>query len=330
MPGPKTHDIFYRHLKQKLNSSTLSSFKHYDDYNVFAQGHDFFIYHDFYKIWNQKKLDKNVGDSVLLQEHKFQEFVYNFLKCAQNNGSIEDEQTRLFIGPGYIMHHILDANTHPFIIYYSGDHTRNPENKTWQHGIVENLIDIYMMKEFEQVDPKTYPVYKDFEFSNTLSSGLINTLNESLESTYGITNGGNKIEIAINQMSLFMKTLKFDKHGIKRTVFDKIDPLLKGTSSFSYHRELNDVSQYLNEEHDLWVHPMYESIQSTESFMDLYNKALVDGACIVNEIERICQSGRIHVDDIYSVVPNVASTYGLECGQEFEIKNKKVKSKAIL
>ena len=69
MPGPKTHDIFYRQLKQKLNADTLSGFKNYDDYHIFAQGHDFLIYYDFYKIWNQKKLDKNISDSVLLQEH---------------------------------------------------------------------------------------------------------------------------------------------------------------------------------------------------------------------------------------------------------------------
>lgn len=327
MPGPKTHDIFYRQLKQKLSAATLADLNHYDDYRIFAQGHDFFIYHDFYKIWNQKKLDKNIADSVLLQEHKFQEFIYNFLKCAEKNGAIEDEQTRLFIGPGYIMHHLLDANVHPFIIYYSGDHTRNPDNKTWQHGIVENLIDIYMMEEFEYINPKTYPVYKDFEFSESLSSGLITTLNESLEKTYGISNGGNKIEIAINQMSLFMKTLKFDKHGIKKVVFDAIDPLLKGTSSFSYHRDSNDALPYLNKEHDLWLHPMYDSIKSNKSFMELYDKALIDGAYIVNEIEKLCKNGNIHVDDIYSLIPNIASTYGLECGQEFEIKNKKYMKK---
>ena len=88
MPGPKTHDIFYHQLKTKLNANTLSSFKNYDDYSVFAQGHDFFIYYNFYKIWNQKKLDQNVQESVLLQEHQFQEFVYQYLKSASNSGAI--------------------------------------------------------------------------------------------------------------------------------------------------------------------------------------------------------------------------------------------------
>ena len=48
MPGPKTHDIFYKDLKGKLNPKTLDSFPNYDKYNIFVQGHDFLIYYDFY------------------------------------------------------------------------------------------------------------------------------------------------------------------------------------------------------------------------------------------------------------------------------------------
>lgn len=325
MPGPKTHDIFYKQLKNKLNSVTLSDLKNYDDYSIFSQGHDFLIYHNFYKMWNQKKLNKNISDSVLLQEYKFQEFIYNYLKIAENNGGISDEQVRLFIGPGYIMHHLLDAYTHPFIIYYSGDHTRDPKNKTWNHGIVENLLDIYMMKTIEKIDPNTYPVYKSFKFNKNINSTLIKTLNDSLEKTYGIKNGGNTFKISFYQLELFMKTLKFDKTGIKKIIFDAVDPLLKGTSSFSYHRKIDGINKYLNEENELWLNPMSDSICSNESFMELYDKALINGSYIIDELEKICKNGKINRDDIYSLIPNVASTYGLECGLDFKIKNKKYK-----
>ncbi|MDD6223393.1 MAG: hypothetical protein PUB18_00100 [bacterium] len=327
MPGPKTHDIFYQQLKRKLHPDTLKNLPHYDEYRLFAQGHDFLIYHDFYKLWNSKKLHHNIQNSVLLQEHKFQQFVYCFLKTAKNNGAIEDEQTRLFIGPGYIMHHLLDAYTHPFIIYYAGDHTRDPNNKTWQHGIVENLIDIHMMKTYEKIDPKVYPVYQDFAYQQVTTNGLLQTLDQSLYEIYGISNGGNIFNLSFYQVSLFMKAMKFDKLGLKRLIFDKIDPFLKGTSSFSYHREVRDVTVYLNEEHELWFNPLDANIQSTESFMDLYHKALTDGAYIIDQLEKICESGMVHRDDIYSLIPNVASTYGLECGRKFEIQNKKVYKK---
>ncbi len=322
MPGPKTHHIFYKDLKEKLSSATLKSFGNYDKYSIFAQGHDFLLYHDFYKIFNQKCLNANVEASELLQEFHFPEFVYQYLKAAENSGAIEDEQIRLFIGPGYVMHHLLDAYTHPMIIYYAGDHTRNPERPTWYHGIVENLLDIYLMAKKEGINAATYPVHKDFTFDkNLIRRALICTLDESLKATYGIHSGGKLFFNSFSQVALFMKCLKYDRTGVKRRAFDCLDPLLKGTSSFSYHRNPSSAVRYLNQDHEEWVNPMDDGIRSTQSFMDLYDKALIDGAAIVNQLERLCQKGSIHRDDVYDIIPNIASTHGLECNQKIKIKN---------
>lgn len=323
MPGPKTHDIFYKELKKHLNENTLQSLPNYDKYNLFAQGHDFLIYHNFYKIWNQKSLNRNINNSVLLQEYSFPQFVYNYLKEAANTGAIEDEQTRLFIGPGYIMHHLLDAYTHPMIIYYAGDHTRDPKKDTWRHGIVENLIDIYLMKTKENIDPKIYPVQNDFKISEPINQELVSTLTKSLEKTYEIKNGGDTFEEAFRQTELFMKLLKYDPKGQKKIVLDLLDPILKGTSSFSYHRDIDEKSEFLNFQHDLWVHPMDDNIVSNLSFLDLYDQALKDGSYIIDEIEKLCQKGNINKDDIYSLIPNISSIHGLECGQKLKIKNTK-------
>lgn len=323
MPGPKTHAVFYKELKEKLSDTTLNSFPNYDDYALFAQGHDFLIYHDFYKIKSTKQLNDNLENSVLLQEYDFPEFVYQFLKTATENGAIEEEQTRLFIGAGYVMHHLLDAYTHPQIIYYSGDHVRDPKNKTWMHGIVENLIDIYMMKYKEHLDPKKYPVYRDFSPQFEVSSRLIQTLDDSLKATYQIDHGGHTFEKSFTQLELFMRIFKYDRLGVKQKVFDAVDPIVKGSSSFSYHRDFDAALKYLNLEHEIWYHPMDNDISSQESFLDLYNKALMEGASIVDELEKICQSGSIKKDDIYSIIPNVSSVHGLACGQKLKIKNRK-------
>lgn len=322
MPGPKTHDIFYRQLKNKLKSETLTDLPNYDKYNIFAQGHDFLIYHNFYKIWNQELLDKNLNNASLLQEYYFREFIYSFLKKARENGSIEEEQTRLFIGAGYIMHHLLDAYTHPQIIYYAGDHLRKSNDTEWMHGIVENLIDIYLMETIEKKDAGSYPVYKDFELNFDVSQRLVQTLNNSLYDTYQMVNGGEIFSQSFHQVELFMKTLKYDPSEIKKKIFDFANPILRGTSSFSYNRDYEDVYKYINLDHnDTWVNPMDETIQSNESFIDLYNKALIDGANIIDKLEKICKSGIINKDDIYELIPNIAATHGLECGQKIKIKN---------
>lgn len=57
--------------------------------------------------------------------------------------------------------------------------------------------------------------------------------------------------------------------------------------------------------------------------MDLYLKALEDGAKIVDGIEKICKSENICREDVYSVIPNIASTHGLRCNQKLIIHNKR-------
>lgn len=319
MPGPITHDIFYKELKKKLKAETLESFPNYDKYNIFAQGHDFLIYYNFYKIWKKKKLDDNVELSVLLQENNFQEFIYNYLKCAKENGSIEKEDVRLFIGAGYIMHHILDGYLHPLIIYYAGDHTPDPNRDTWMHGLVENLIDIYMMKKYDRKNQ--YKLYKDFHIERELiSKDLIEILNQSANKTYKKDYVGQKFQISFYQLELFMKTMKCDRFGIKRIIFDKLDSLYHGASSFSYNRDYEKAIPYLNIENEVWCNPYEPSLESTKSFLDLFDETLEFGVYIVENLEKICRSGIINKDEIYDLIPNMNSVSGLKCNEELKIK----------
>lgn len=321
MPGPKTHDIFYKQLKRKISPFTLSQFPNYDKYNTFVQGHDLLIYYNFNKL-GKVKLKQNIAMSVLMQENKFQEFVYTYLKCAENSGALEEEIIRLFIGAGYIMHHLLDAYIHPLIIYYTGDHTPDKNLKTWGHGCVENLIDIYMMKYLEGKNPKTYKVYEDFKIK-TISSSLVETLNESIWKTYQIKQGGDMYKAALYQLKTFMKWMKYDRFGIKKQILNKIDPLVHGAASFSYHREENLVLPFLNDRRELWINPYDPANSSYASFFDLYLNALSKGAYIVDELEKLCIKGKIHKDDIYHLIPDINSVTGLSCKQDAKILIKK-------
>lgn len=315
-----THYIFYMQLKRILDKKTIKNFPSYDSYSVFAQGHDFFIYHDFFKIFNQRRLNKNVELSKQLQEFQFQKFVYTYLKTAQSMDLLGDEQVRLFIEAGYIGHHLLDAYVHPLIIYYTGDHVRDTKNKTWYHGIAENLLDIHMMQKNLSVDPFTFPVQNDFAFSEKdMSAGLIKVLDSSINEVYGCPDGGKIIARACAQMSLFMRVFKYDPTGLKKRFFDRIDPVFKGTSSFSYHRKNIDLDYVLNEQHHVWHNPMNGDIKSKESFWDLYEKALWKCKTIIEQIETLCCNNRICFEEICTVIPDIASTHGLSCGRTIQI-----------
>lgn len=320
MPGPETHHVFYKELKNYLNKDVLGRLANYDKYSIFAQGHDFLIYHNFYKIFNRKRLEKNLFCSQLLQEFHFADFVYCYIKNAADIGVLENEQIKLFLW-GYIGHHMLDAYTHPFIIYYSGDHIRTPQNTTWNHGIVENLIDIYMIEDKQY---RRAPVYRDFVYDkNLITKDLKIILDNSLKEIYGINKGGEIFFKAFTQIELFMRMFKYDRWGLKRILFDMVDPVLKGTASFSYNRNIDEVKMFLNEKHELWINPMFGHIKSNESFMDLYKKALKHTSKIINQLESMFIDNIVCKNTICSIVPNIASTHGMECGRKIEIKYKK-------
>lgn len=324
MPGPITHLLFYKQLKNRLSSQILNIMPGYDQYSIFAQGHDLFIYHNFYRIFNSKRLEKNVQDSYQLQEYSFPEFVYSYLKYAQQMGVLDREQILLFLGPGYIAHHILDAYTHPFIIYQAGDHVRDRSNSTWMHGIIENYIDIFMMEQANMANSQKSQIYRMFSFSQkNIDPALPIVLNNSLKETYGFNAGGETMCCALSQVSLFMRIFKYDPLGFKRRIFDFVDPLLKGTSSFSYHRSSTEARQFLNDEHEQWYNPMDDTICSRESFMELYNKALSECAVIIDKLMARCKIGVISQKSVFDIVPDIASTHGLSCGRTIEIKHSK-------
>lgn len=324
MPGPITHLLFYRQLKKRLNSQILNAMPRYDRYSIFAQGHDLFIYHNFYKIFSSRQLAKNVQNSNQLQNYSFPEFIFSYLKHAQQMDVLEREQILLFLGPGYIAHHILDAYIHPFIIYQAGDHVRNWKNSTWMHGIIENYIDIFMMERAGITDLQKAQIFKLFSFSQKdIDPALPIVLNVSLNETYGFKAGGAEICRALSQVSYFVRIFKHDPTGLKRLVFDFVDPFLKGTSSFSFHRSSADARQFLNEEHEQWCNPMNETVCSRESFIELYYKALTKSADIIEKLVALCRTGKITEKTVFDIVPNIASTHGLNCGKALEIKYSK-------
>lgn len=321
MPGPVTHLFFYHQLKDRLRGEMPCTLPGYDACSVFAQGHDLLIYHDFYKIFREEQLTRNLEYSDKLQEFLFPEFVFNYMCQARKLGVLDHEQVQLFLGPGYIGHHMLDAYTHPFIIYQAGDHVRDVKNKTWMHGILENSIDILFL---ERADPKHYrsrKIYKDFTFrKKQLDLALPAVLDASLMQTYGFAGGGQALCRAMSQVSLFMRIFKYDPAGFKRRLFDAADPLLKGTASFSYHRSSDLARRFLNEEHSVWCNPMEKSLSSRASFPELYLRALDETAGIIRKLSHLCRSGDFTWDAVRGIVPDIASTHGLACGQKLKIR----------
>lgn len=319
MPGPKTHQIFYKELKSKLTTETLDRYPDYDKFSLFAQGHDLILFSDFYKFW---QLKENQRDSLLLQEGKLTQFVYNYLQHAIKTESINNEITRSFI-IGYISHHILDSYIHPQLIYYTGGHMPNKKEKKWEHGIAETLIDTYLMKNHEGLDSKKYKVYKDFKFEKIIDKGFSNTLTESLKTTYSSPLMGEKFKIAFQQAELLIRVLRYDPLKIKQIALSHADFLIMGASSLSYNVDTEKAIDYLNINHDQWHNPYNSNLTSCKSFADLYYDAIAHCADIINELDKLMKTGVFTEKDMYELIPDVSSITGLYHGDKSKTIYKK-------
>jgi hypothetical protein len=137
---------------------------------------------------------------------------------------------------------------------------------------------------------------------------------------YGYEDAGKAFRGGCLGLHWFMKNFKYDKFGVKRIIFDFMERFIHGLNSFSYNRKLYDVEKYINSTHQLWHNPMNPNITSTKSFEDLYKQALEHTVQIVKKLYVLIDGENIDKKMIEDIIPNRASTHGLECGKELVIR----------
>lgn len=324
MPGPMSHYIFYEELKKKIKERGIEVSSRYDSYSNFAQGHDLLMFQNYIKLMSSNNLEQCILMSKRLQEYSFVEFVYKYLKNAEDMGLLQDEVVTYFLCHGYIAHHILDAFTHPLIIFFCGDHVRTKDMKKWNHGIAENLIDAYLTQKVFKRKAFSYPVHKLFIFDKKIfTKELKKLIDITIKDVYGVEMASNWFYEGCCMMYTYMRHLKYDPTGIRRILLDGLEHFVHGANGYSYHRNLSEVKCFINEEHELWNNPMFPEITSTDSFMDLFDKALAFATNLIIKLQQLMKEGNITKEKIEDIIPDIASTHGQKCGQELVIRTKK-------
>ncbi len=255
MPNVWTHIIFAEDLCKKIGREDLLETSA-PLLNYGAQGPDPFFYHHF---WPLAK-DQQVSEAGMkLHTEQCGPFLLNMIK----KGRTMENQVQAFI-LGYVSHHSLDRNTHPYIHYRAG----YEKNK---HQKLEVNIDTLMLKKHRGLDSWKSPAYK--KFSLQLKKKPIAHLLESLIDEYYPEMSSSFPRHYILQSYRDMKqaqTILFDPWGWKNKVLGSM------VSSFS-HQPLSDEKDYLNEQKNLWRHPATnEAIRL--SFLELYERAFSEAA----------------------------------------------------
>jgi hypothetical protein len=262
MPNVWTHIYFGERVLEKtrvieLNQQTKTYF------NFGTQGPDPFFYHNFWP-WKSSTVTE-VGDRI--HHESCGEFLLILIEHAKKN--LTDEKLVAFT-IGFITHHILDRNAHPYINYRSGTEGN-------RHQKLEIIIDTLLMKKLKGIETWRTPVYKELNIDRPLHQPVIQMLEEAIDSIFPELHG--KMPVGyVEQSYVHMQTalrVLYDPFGWKNKLLkERVQP-------FSYQKHI-EPTDYLNEEKTPWFHPAQPEERHDETFMDLLEQADEEGIEILN------------------------------------------------
>ena len=262
MPNTWTHILFCEDVIDSVKQPY--PFSQYEPYmKLGAQGPDPFFYYNFWP-WIKDEPVHEVG--MTLHTERCGDFLMDLIRKAKGQCS----EVKAYV-TGFITHHILDRNTHPYIHYRAGYEGSN-------HQKLEIIIDTLMMEKYHKLKTWKTPVYKEIDVGRTLNLEVRELLHETIKKHYPELNRDTSeyIQKAYRDMLLALKIL-MDPYGWKNFMLRSL------ISSYS-HQPVKTNVDYLNLNHTTWYHPA-TNVASNHSFIELYDKARVEGIEILSQLQ---------------------------------------------
>ncbi|MGJ9459304.1 zinc dependent phospholipase C family protein [Oceanobacillus sp. CF4.6] len=262
MPNIWTHILFCEDVIDAVNRPY--PFSQYEPYmKLGAQGPDPFFYYNFWP-WIKDEPVHEVG--MALHTKRCGEFLIDMIINSKEQCS----EVKAYV-TGFVTHHILDRNTHPYIHYRAGYEGSN-------HQKLEILIDTRMMEKYHKLKTWKSSVYKEIDVGKSLNKEVNILLAQTINKYYPELGSSSSeyIQKAYRDMKLALKILA-DPYGWKNLVLGSM------ISSYS-HRPIKDDIDYLNLNHTTWHHPATNE-PSNKSFIELYNRARGESIEILMELQ---------------------------------------------
>ncbi len=305
------YDVLPEEITNKLDKALLK---------MFAQSTDPLM---FYNLFNFKKGKDIRNFQKIFHKNNTQKYFINLLHILKENPELQTKETYSFL-VGMICHYILDSTLHPYIIYKTGNFQKEKKESYKYnnvHTFMETFLDNDMIKRREKKNPYSFPISKFCFQIKPFSEELNTCIRSSFYETFKISHMDKIYYQSLKQMKMSIRLFRQDSTGLKKIIYKTVDTFTPRScfrfEAISYHYPLKDYHQFLNNEHHLWRNPTSFSIQSTESFLDLYLKSIkLAKSTIVNSFSYL-KGADI---DLKIVFPNKSYITGLDCNLENELK----------
>ena len=176
---------------------------------------------------------------------------------------------------GYVCHYCLDRIAHPYSICKGG--TQNGG-----HTRLERAIDSYYARTVYGKKPWHFSLPRQIFSSKQHPESLQPGLNAVYREVYGWEDVFPLINQSLRDERLFYGLMQ-DPFGIIHWLLRLIPSNKTNYSMYSYFcRDIDgEKLDYLNNSHTPWQHPFDPSVQSTDSFLDLFDRAKDEAIALI-------------------------------------------------
>lgn len=223
-----------------------------------CQGPDFLFYHHFFP-WQPASPLYALGSQM--HGVRCGPFLLDLLEQAGKRGT---GHPAFAFAYGFLLHHVLDRNMHPYVFSRSGF-------GKWRHQSFETAMDSAIMHRRAGIHTGSIPVAQEIDTGGRLPGELTEAFYKLVQRHYPVWAGRitpDLIDEAVSDM-VRAQRLFFDPSGWKgKLLFRQLQP-------FSPPRRLPgwDV---LNDARKPWIDPCDRTVRHSESVDDLWEAALND------------------------------------------------------
>ncbi|WP_367812853.1 zinc dependent phospholipase C family protein [Paenibacillus sp. SI8] len=271
-------------------------------FSLGCQGPDFLFYHNFLP-WQKDRTMNLLGSRM--HSDACGPFLLDLLHQVKGRGLYNPAVLYVL---GFITHHILDRNMHPYVFYKSGF-------KKWHHQRFEVIMDTLVVRRKLGLETWKTPAWKEIHVGDAFPLGIAPALMQAaaryypeLASRLTEEDWNEAYRAMIRAQRLF-----HDPSGLKRIL------TLGQISPFVYTKNPAPLD-YMNEANTVWNCPTSKEEIYTYSVWDLWNIALEDGKNVLQAAIRFLQSGlAADLTALQDVLGNRSYETGKPCDSGLEI-----------
>ncbi|MBR3210802.1 MAG: zinc dependent phospholipase C family protein [Bacilli bacterium] len=318
MPATATHSFFVKDVYDILPDKVCEQLD-LEKSKMYGQGIDSLKFYNLFSIFPGKKMRHFQG---YFHENQSQEFFLNLLKYMKDN-HIQDKDTYSYLF-GNICHYAVDSTVHPYVVYRTGKFEKDkPSTYKYNnvHAFMETFIDNDMIQRRMNMNPYRFN-FSDFCFDiSPFSNDLEKTIDYTFYNTFQMADMSKVYYKSLKQMRYSIRIFRKDRFRIKKFFYKLADTFTPRSwfrfEAISYHYPLEDTHNYLNSDHTLWRNPCVYDKTSTESFVDLYLKAIKLAKVLTCASFDYLNDKNIDLEKIFD---NTSYVTGLNCNDKKELK----------